>query len=63
MRGTNAKMKGDLEMNENCRFVGKRGCAILKQLYCKNEPNKQCAFYIPFEKNTKSETVGRNKKK
>lgn len=37
-------------MNENCRFIGKRSCTILKQLYCKKEPNKQCSFYKPLEK-------------
>lgn len=37
-------------MNENCKFAGKRSCTILKQLYCKKEPNKQCSFYKQKDK-------------
>lgn len=34
-------------MNENCKFLKdtRRSCSILKQLYCKIEPNKKCSFY------------------
>lgn len=37
-------------MNENCRYRGIRSCKILKELYCKIEPDKPCAFYKPPEK-------------
>lgn len=34
-------------MECNCEFLNdsKRSCRILKQLYCKTEPNKKCNWY------------------
>ena len=42
-------------MNKNCRYIGKRSCTILKDLYCKKEPNRKCSFYKPAEDKPKDE--------
>lgn len=46
-------------MNENCKFLKdtRRSCSILKQLYCKIEPNKKCSWYQNKCANDKQEKI------